>query len=306
MQNKEKKHLNVVVIGHVDSGKSTTTGHLIYKCGGIEKRTLEKLEKEANEANKGTFKYAWIMDKARASRERGITIDISLWKFQTEKTNVTIIDAPGHKDFIKNMITGTAQADCAILIAPATKGEFEAGISADGQTREHLLLAYTLGIRELIVGINKMDADSVQYSKNRFEEIKQELSAYLKKIGFNPEKVRFVPISGWTGDNMIEHSDKMEWYKGPCLIEAIDLIPAPKRPTEKPLRIPINDVYKIEGHGTVVVGRVETGILKRKANITFAPGNAKSEVKSIEMHHEQIDFANPGDNVGFNVKLKAN
>lgn len=304
--NKDKTRINVVVIGHVDAGKSTTTGHLIYMCGGIDKRVLDKLEKEANDANKGTFKYAWIMDKMKSSRERGITIDISLWQFETNKNKVTIIDAPGHRDFIKNMITGTAQADCAILVVAATKGEFEAGISSEGQTREHLLLAYTLGVKQLIVCVNKMDADTVMYSKDRYDEIKTEMNGYLKKIGYNPEKVNFVPISGWSGENMIAKSEKMPWYNGPCLIEAIDLLEAPKRPTEKPLRIPINDVYKIEGFGTVAVGRVETGVLKKKANIVFAPGNLRSEVKSIEAHHEQIEFANPGENVGFNVKLKAN
>lgn len=247
------------------------------------------------------------MDKMKASRDRGITIDISLWQFETAKTHVTIIDAPGHRDFIKNMITGTAQADSAILIASACKGEFEAGISAEGQTREHLLLAYTLGVKQLIVAVNKMDAESVNYSEARFNEIKEELTNnYIKKIGYAPEKVRFVPISGWNGDNMIERSANMKWYDGPCLTEAIDLLEAPKRPVDKPLRIPINDVYKIEGFGTVAVGRVETGILKKKVNVTFAPGKAQSEVKSIEMHHEQIESAEPGENVGFNIKLKTN
>lgn len=235
----------MVVIGHVDAGKSTTTGHLIYMCGGIEKRILEKLEKEANEANKGTFKYAWIMDKMKASRERGITIDISLWQFETDKSKVTIIDAPGHRDFIKNMITGTAQADAAVLVVAATKGEFEAGISSDGQTKEHLLLAYTLGVKQLIVCVNKMDSDTVDYSKQRFDEIRTEMGGYLKKIGYSVDKVNFVPISGWTGDNMTIKSDKMTWYNGPTLIQAIDLLEAPRRPVEKPLRIPINDVYKI-------------------------------------------------------------
>lgn len=216
------------------------------------------------------------MDKMKASRERGITIDISLWQLETEKKKVTIIDAPGHRDFIKNMITGTAQADCAILVIAATKGEFQAGISNEGQTREHLLLAYTLGVKQMIVCVNKMDADSVQFSKQRYDEIKVEMTQYLKKIGYNPEKISFVPISGWTGQNMIIKSEKMPWYEGPSLIQAIDHLETPKRPVEKPLRIPINDVYKIDGHGTVAVGRVETGVLKRKANIVFAPGNLKT------------------------------
>merc|ERR1711964_777553 len=171
---KEKMHINVVVIGHVDSGKSTTTGHLIYKCGGIDKRTIEKSEKEAAELGKGSFKYAWVLDKPKAERERGITIDIALWKFETPKYYVTVIDAPGHRDFIKNMITGTSQADCAILIIAAGTGEFEAGISKDGQTREHALLAYTLGVKQLIVGINKIDNTEPPYSEKRFEEIKKE------------------------------------------------------------------------------------------------------------------------------------
>ena len=279
---------------------------MIYLCGGIEKRILEKLQKQANDANKGSFKYAWIMDRMKASRQQGITIDISLWQFQTEKNKVTIIDAPGHRDFIKNMITGTAQADCAILVVSASKGEFQTGISSSGQTRQHLLLAYTLGVRQIIVCVNKMDSEIIDYSKARYDEIKAEMCIYLKKIGYNADKVSFVPISGWSGDNLTVKSEKMGWYTGPTLIQAIDLLEAPKRPTEKPLRIPINDVYKIDGYGTVAVGRVETGVLKKKANIVFAPGNLRSEVKSIEMHHEQVEIANPGDNVGFNIKLKPN
>ncbi|MEQ2169370.1 Elongation factor 1-alpha [Goodea atripinnis] len=215
---KEKIHINIVVIGHVDSGKSTTTGHLIYKCGGIDKRTIEKFEKEAAEVGsgrtrfcyrcglsfcgenchlmgKGSFKYAWVLDKLKAERERGITIDIALWKFETSKYYVTIIDAPGHRDFIKNMITGTSQ--------------FEAGISKNGQTREHALLAYTLGVKQLIVGVNKMDSTEPPYSQKRFEEITKEVSTYIKKIGYNPATVAFVPISGWHGDNMLEASDKV-------------------------------------------------------------------------------------------------
>ncbi|GAB1287331.1 Elongation factor 1-alpha 2 [Apodemus speciosus] len=346
---KEKTHINIVVIGHVDSGKSTTTGHLIYKCGGIDKRTIEKFEKEAAEMGKGSFKYAWVLDKLKAERERGITIDISLWKFETTKYYITIIDAPGHRDFIKNMITGTSQADCAVLIVAAGVGEFEAGISKNGQTREHALLAYTLGVKQLIVGVNKMDSTEPAYSEKRYDEIVKEVSAYIKKIGYNPATVPFVPISGWHGDNMLEPSPNvdheelcqgglksssrdaivvvvvvvidpgfgdnlMPWFKGwkverkegnasgVSLLEALDTILPPTRPTDKPLRLPLQDVYKIGGIGTVPVGRVETGILRPGMVVTFAPVNITTEVKSVEMHHEALSEALPGDNVGFNVK----
>jgi len=311
---KEKVHINIVVIGHVDSGKSTTTGHLIYKCGGIDKRTIEKFEKEAQEMGKGSFKYAWVLDKLKAERERGITIDIALWKFETEKFYITIIDAPGHRDFIKNMITGTSQADCAVLIVAGGTGEFEAGISKNGQTREHALLAYTLGVKQLIVAVNKMDSTEPPYSQSRFEEITKEVSGYIKKIGYNPATVAFVPISGWHGDNMLEHSDKMSWFKGwktetkagkgegKTLLAALDNIAPPSRPTDKALRLPLQDVYKIGGIGTVPVGRVETGTLKPGVVVTFAPAGLTTEVKSVEMHHEALTEALPGDNVGFNVK----
>lgn len=311
---KEKIHINIVVIGHVDSGKSTTTGHLIYKCGGIDKRTIEKFEKEAAEMGKGSFKYAWVLDKLKAERERGITIDISLWKFETSKYYITIIDAPGHRDFIKNMITGTSQADCAVLIVAAGVGEFEAGISKNGQTREHALLAYTLGVKQLIIGINKMDSTEPPYSESRYSEIMKEVSAYIKKIGYNPATVAFVPISGWNGDNMLEQSQNMGWFKGwsitrknettngTTLLEALDSIQPPERPVKKPLRLPLQDVYKIGGIGTVPVGRVETGILKSNMLVQFAPNAIITEVKSVEMHHEALSEALPGDNVGFNIK----
>jgi len=302
---KEKLHINLVVIGHVDSGKSTTTGHLIYKCGGIDKRTIEKFEKEATEMGKGSFKYAWVLDKLKAERERGITIDIALWKFESAKYEFTIIDAPGHRDFIKNMITGTSQADVAILIIAGGAGEFEAGFGKEGQTREHALLAFTLGVKQMVVAVNKMDAadgNGTKYSEPRFNEIKNEVGGYLKKVGYNPEKVPFVPISGWEGDNMIEKSPKMAWYKGECLLDLLNLVVPPKRPTEKPLRLPLQDVYKIGGIGTVPVGRVETGVLKPGMVVVFAPGGVTTEVKSVEMHHEAMPEAIPGDNVGFNVK----
>jgi elongation factor 1-alpha len=299
---KEKKHVNLVVIGHVDSGKSTSTGHLIYKNGGIDKRTIEKFEKEAAEMGKGSFKYAWVLDKLKAERERGITIDIALWKFETAKSEFTIIDAPGHRDFIKNMITGTSQADVAILMISSPQGEFEAGISKDGQTREHALLSFTMGVKQMIVAINKMDEKTVNFSESRYTEIKKEVSDFLKKIGYNPDKIHFIPISGWNGDNMQEHSENMTWYKGPTLIEALDAITPPKRPIAKPLRLPLQDIYKIGGIGTVPVGRVETGVLKPSMVVTFGPLNITTECKSVEMHHEQLQEAVPGDNVGFNVR----
>uniref|UniRef100_A0A1I7W5S4 Elongation factor 1-alpha n=1 Tax=Loa loa TaxID=7209 RepID=A0A1I7W5S4_LOALO len=311
---KEKTHINIVVIGHVDSGKSTTTGHLIYKCGGIDKRTIEKFEKEAQEMGKGSFKYAWVLDKLKAERERGITIDIALWKFETPKYYITIIDAPGHRDFIKNMITGTSQADCAVLVVACGTGEFEAGISKNGQTREHALLAQTLGVKQMIVACNKMDSTEPPFSEARFGEVTTEVSNYIKKIGYNPKSIPFVPISGFNGDNMLEPSVNMPWFKGwtverkdgtvtgKTLLEALDSVVPPQRPTDKPLRLPLQDVYKIGGIGTVPVGRVETGILKPGMVVTFAPQNLTTEVKSVEMHHEALQEALPGDNVGFNVK----
>ncbi|KAL6727412.1 translation elongation factor EF-1, subunit alpha [Ancylostoma duodenale] len=311
---KEKIHINIVVIGHVDSGKSTTTGHLIYKCGGIDKRTIEKFEKEAQEMGKGSFKYAWVLDKLKAERERGITIDIALWKFETAKYYITIIDAPGHRDFIKNMITGTSQADCAVLVVACGTGEFEAGISKNGQTREHALLAQTLGVKQLIVACNKMDSTEPPFSEARYNEITTEVSNFIKKIGYNPKAVAFVPISGFNGDNMLEPSTNMPWFKGwsverkegnasgKTLLEALDAIIPPQRPTDRPLRLPLQDVYKIGGIGTVPVGRVETGILKPGMVVTFAPQNVTTEVKSVEMHHESLPEAVPGDNVGFNIK----
>lgn len=317
---KEKSHINIVVIGHVDSGKSTSTGHLIYKCGGIDPRTIEKFEKEANEMGKGSFKYAWVLDKLKAERERGITIDIALWKFETTNYDVTIIDAPGHRDFIKNMITGTSQADCAVLIVAAGVGEFEAGISKNGQTREHALLAFTLGVKQMIVAVNKMDSTEPKYSEARFNEIVKEVTNYVKKIGYNPKSIAFVPISGWHGDNMIEPTTNMSWYKGwsrtvknpdtkkdetatgKTLLEALDAVVPPVRPKNLPLRLPLQDVYKIGGIGTVPVGRIETGTLKPGMVVTFAPPMVTTEVKSVEMHHTQLTEAVPGDNVGFNVK----
>jgi len=296
----------LVVIGHVDSGKSTTTGHLIYKCGGIDKRVIDQFEKEAAELGKASFKYAWVLDKLKSERERGITIDIALWKFETSKFYFTIIDAPGHRDFIKNMITGTSQADVAILMIAAKQGEFEAGWGAEGSTKEHMTLANTLGVKKLIVCLNKMDAAG--YSEDRFNEVRDNVRVFLKAKGMF-KKAKFIPISGLQGDNLIDKSTKMPWfftdpkkYVGKTLLQILDTIKPPKRPTDKPLRLPLQDVYKIQGIGTVPVGRVETGIIKPGIVVNFAPTGLTAEVKSVEMHHESMEEAKPGDNVGFNVK----
>merc|ERR1712226_599882 len=304
---KEKPHVNIVVIGHVDSGKSTSTGHLIYLCGGIDERTIQKFQKEAELIGKGSFAFAWVLDKLKAERYRGITINITLTKFETEKHHYTIIDAPGHRDFIKNMITGTSQADVSVLMISSQAGEFEAGVSKEGQTKEHAILSFTLGVKQMVVGINKMDHPSTNCSKDRYAEIKKEATSFLKKAGYKVDNIPFVPFSGWTGENMKEKAnkegkDQMPWYTGPTLVEALDTKQAPERPVDKPLRLPINDVFKISGIGTVPVGRVETGVLKPAMVVRFTPSNLTSECKSVEMHHEQLQQAIPGDNVGFSVR----
>jgi len=303
MDSKEKTHLSVVVIGHVDAGKSTTTGHLIFKCGAIDARTMSKYEEIAKQMGKSSFTFAFIMDQTKQERERGITMDIALKKFETKKYHYTIIDAPGHKDFIKNMITGTSQADVALLVVAARRGEFETGIEKDGQTREHALLAFTLGVKQMIVAVNKMDDDTVNFSEARYKEIKAEVSAMLKRVGYNPDKIPFVPISGWTGINLTEAAtEQMPWWTGGTLVDALDAVVPPRRPTEKPLRIPIGSVHKIEGIGTVAAGRVESGVLKPGDEVIINPGNHRAEVRSIQMHHSDVAQAVPGDNVGFNLR----
>ncbi|HIQ10213.1 MAG TPA: translation elongation factor EF-1 subunit alpha, partial [Euryarchaeota archaeon] len=290
---KEKPHLNLVFIGHVDHGKSTTVGRLFYDLGLVDQRKLEELRKEAEEKGKAGFEFAYVMDKLKEERERGITIDVAYRDFETPKYHFTIIDAPGHVDFIKNMITGAAQADAAVLVVAATEG-------VQPQTREHAILAKTLGINQLIVAINKMDM--VNYDQKKFEEVKSEVEKILKGFGYDISKVVFIPISALKGDNVVKKSENMPWYNGPTLYEALDKLEEPPRPIDKPLRIPIQDVYTIKGVGTVPVGRVESGVLKVGDKVLFMPVNKTAEVKSIEMHHEPLQEAKPGDNVGFNVK----
>ena len=302
MSKSTKPHLNLVIMGHVDHGKSTTTGHLLYANGSIDERTIRAFEDEAAKMGKGTFKYAWVLDNLKEERERGVTIDLRFLKFNTQKFDFTVIDAPGHRDFVKNMITGASQADAAVLFCSAKKGEFEAGIGPGGQTREHAFLAFTLGVRQIVVAINKMDDNTVSWKEERYTEIKNEVTRMLKMTGFKVDKVKFIPTSGWTGDNLVKKSENMPWYKGPTLIEALNLLEVPAKPTNKPLRIPVQDVYTITGIGTVPVGRVETGILKPGMKLVFMPANKTAEVKSIEMHHTSIPIAEPGDNIGMSLR----
>src|SRR5512136_1651159 len=289
----EKPHMNLVFIGHVDHGKSTTVGRLLLDTGHIEPHVIEKYKKEAEQKGKATFEFAWVMDGLKEERERGLTIDVAHKRFNTQKFYFTIIDAPGHRDFVKNMITGTSQADAAVIVVSAIEGP-------QAQTKEHIFLARTLGVTQIIIDVNKMDA--VNYQQAKYEETKKAVSELLKTVGFKVDEIPFVPASGYKGDNIAKKSTNMPWYKGPTLVEALNALKQPPKLTDKPLRLPIQDVYTITGVGTVPVGRVETGVLKPEMKIIFMPSNKVGEVKSIEMHHENLPQATPGDNVGFNVR----
>ncbi|MFW9945622.1 MAG: translation elongation factor EF-1 subunit alpha [Candidatus Odinarchaeota archaeon] len=296
----DKQHLNLVIIGHIDHGKSTMMGALLIETGAVTEREARELEKLAKEYDRDSWSYAFVFDKLKEERQRGITIDLAFRKFETPNKYFTIIDAPGHADFVKNMITGASQADAAILVVSGKKGEMEVGIAANGQTREHAYLAQTLGVKQLVVAINK--ADNYDYSEDRYNECKDAVSDLLKQIGFPVKKVPFVPVSGLMMENLSKKSDKMAWYDGPTLIEAIDQFEIPPKPTDKPLRLPIQDAYRIKGTGVVPVGRVETGVLKKGDKIIIMPTEFKGEIRSIEMHHEEIPQAVPGDNVGFSIR----
>ena len=303
MSKKGKDHLNLVVIGHVDHGKSTMTGRLLYETGAVDERTFQQHKEEAEKLGRPSWAWAFALDRLKEERERGLTIDIAFFKFLTDKYYYTIIDAPGHKDFIKNMITGASQADVGLLVVSGKRGEFEAGVGPGGQTKEHAYLAMTLGVPSLIVCVNKMDDDSVKYSEDRYNEVVEEVGDFLASIGYKKDDVPFIPTSALDAANLKEKSpDFTPWYKGPSLLEALDAVELPPKPTDKPLRVPINDVYSIKGVGTVPVGRVETGIMKAGQQVTFMPPDKTGEVKSIEMHHEMMDQAVPGDNIGFNIR----
>jgi elongation factor 1-alpha len=289
----EERHQNLAIIGHVDHGKSTLVGRLLYETGSVPEHVIEQHKEEAEEKGKGGFEFAYVMDNLAEERERGVTIDIAHQEFSTDEYEFTIVDCPGHRDFVKNMITGASQADNAVLVCAADDG-------VQPQTREHVFLARTLGIDELIIGINKMDL--VDYEEGRYREAVDEVTELLKQVQFNPDDAKFIPISAFEGDNVADDSENTPWYDGPNLLEALNDLPAPSPPTDADLRLPIQDVYTISGIGTVPVGRVETGMLNTGDNVSFQPSDVSGEVKTIEMHHEEVPEAGPGDNVGFNVR----
>ncbi|MGA8563419.1 MAG: translation elongation factor EF-1 subunit alpha [Nitrososphaeraceae archaeon] len=301
MSASKKPHMNLVVVGHVDNGKSTIVGHLLVDMGVIDQRTIDAFAKESEATGKGdTFKYAWVLDSIKDERERGITIDLAFQKFETSKYFYTLIDAPGHRDFIKNMITGASEADVAILVVSTKSGETEAATDPGGQAREHAFLSRTLGVGQMTVALNKMDDSN--YSEARYKEVKETVEKMLRLVGYNTTKINFIPVSGWKGDNLVKKSENMSWYKGPTLSEALDMFDPPEKPTGKPLRIPIQDVYTITGVGTVPVGRVETGVLRANEKVIVMPSGVTGEVKSIETHHTQMESAEAGDNIGFNLR----
>ena len=289
----EKPHLNLAIIGHIDHGKSTLTGRLMYDTGAVPPHIIEKYREEAKAKGKESFVFAWVMDSLKEERDRGITIDVAHQRFDTAKYYFTVVDCPGHRDFVKNMITGASQADAAILVCAVKDG-------VQSQTKEHIFLARTLGITQLIIAMNKMD--EVNYDKARFDVVKADLSALLKMVGYKPEEMLFIPTSAFKGDNLAKPSENTKWYTGPTLLAALDTLKLPEKPTTLPLRIPVQDAYTISGIGTVPVGRVETGVMKPGDKIIFMPAKAVGEVKSIEMHHQEIKEAVPGDNIGWNVR----
>ncbi|NHI93141.1 MAG: translation elongation factor EF-1 subunit alpha [Candidatus Lokiarchaeota archaeon] len=301
----DKPHLNLVIMGHIDHGKSTTMGHLLIVTGAITDREMRQMEELSSKLERASWKYAFVFDRLKEERERGITIDLAFREFDTNNYYFTIIDAPGHRDFVKNAITGASQADACILVVSAKRGEFEAGISAGGQTVEHAYLARTLGIGQLIVAINKMDDPSVNYSEERYKEVQEEIQRLCDRIPFPRDKVTYLPMSGYVGSNLDKPEPKMAWWKGLTLVGALDNLQVPEKPIDKPLRIPVQDVYKITGIGTVPVGKIETGVLKVGDKIVFMPSGKETECRSIEMHHKQMQKAEAGDNIGFNIRALA-
>lgn len=282
----EKPHVNLAIIGHVDHGKSTLVGRLLLETGVI---SPEDLSEEAE-----SFKFAWVLDHLDEERDRGLTIDVAYEKLETSENMLTMIDAPGHSDFVKNMITGASQADAAVLVVAADDGIMP-------QTREHAALAYTLGVGQLVIVVNKMD--KVGYDRGVFEKLKSEITPLLENIGYDGvSDFPVIPASAYQGDNVTESGNELDWYDGPTVLSALEGLREAEKPVDKPLRIPIQDVHSVTGVGTVPIGRVETGTLKVGDTLTFNPPGVSGEVKSIEMHHEEIEEAEPGDNIGFNIR----
>lgn len=297
---KDKPHLNLVFIGHVDHGKSTTVGRLLFDSGNIDEQAMRKLKEKAESLGKGGFEFAFAMDNLKEEQERGVTIDLAHKKFATDKYEFTIIDAPGHKDFIKNMITGASQADAAVLVVAANDG-------VNAQTKEHLKLSKIFGVGQLIVAVNKMDISGVDYKEDRFKAVVEEVKKEAKMAGWNPDAINFIPLASLPGNNIAKKAtDSMSWWTGDTLLDAVNNLDAPEKPTDLPLRLPIQDVYNITGIGVVPVGKIETGILKVGAKVVAVPGREGKQVpgecKTIEMHHEQFPQAEPGDNVGISVR----
>ncbi|XP_033998670.1 HBS1-like protein isoform X1 [Trematomus bernacchii] len=297
-----KPLLNLVVIGHVDAGKSTLMGHLLYLLGNVNKRTMHKYEQESKKAGKASFAYAWVLDETGEERDRGVTMDVGMTKFETDSKVVTLMDAPGHKDFIPNMITGAAQADVAVLVVDASRGEFEAGFEAGGQTREHALLVRSLGVTQLAVAVNKMD--QVNWQQQRFQDITSKLGHFLKQAGFKDSDVYYIPSSGLSGENLTTRSSVSEltsWYSGPSLMEQIDAFKAPQRSLEKPFRLCVSDVFKDQGSGFCVSGKIEAGYIQTGERILAMPPNETCTVKGITLHDEPLDWAAAGDHVSLTV-----
>ncbi|XP_043366943.1 HBS1-like protein isoform X3 [Dermochelys coriacea] len=297
-----KQLLNLVVIGHVDAGKSTLMGHLLYLLGNVNKRTMHKYEHESKKAGKASFAYAWVLDETGEERERGVTMDVGMTKFETKTKVITLMDAPGHKDFIPNMITGAAQADVAILVVDASRGEFEAGFETGGQTREHGLLVRSLGVTQLAVAVNKMD--QVSWQQERFQEITSKLGQFLKQAGFKDSDVAYIPTSGLGGENLVtscQSSELTEWYKGKCLLEQIDSFKPPQRSVDKPFRLCVSDVFKDQGSGFCVTGKIEAGYIQLGDRLLAMPPNETCTAKGITLHDEPVDWAAAGDHVGLTL-----
>jgi len=294
---KTKPIMNVVFVGHVDAGKSTTIGRLFWETGGVSQQEMDKLKEEAAKHGKAGFEFAYVMDNIKEERERGVTIDLSYKKILTQNFEITVIDAPGHKDFVKNMITGASQADSAFLVVDAANG-------VQPQTKEHMWLLRTMGVKNLAIWINKMDM--IKYDEAKYNKVKADVEALLKQVGYKLENTPFLAGAGFLGENVAKKSDKMPWYKGSTILEQLDKFPAPEKPTTLPLRMPIQDVYEITGIGTVPVGKIETGTMKPGQKIIIVPGRSgvgvPGEVKTIEAHHEQLPLGEAGDNVGVNIR----